>query len=115
MALGNNIKKLRESKKLSQEQLSELTGGKVSQGAISALEKRDSTSSKHAPELAKALNVKLSELHGEVDYELTPELINHLKVLQSLPDYARSEVIRDAIKTAELVAKAKNDRNGTHE
>lgn len=115
MALGKNIKRIRESKNLSQEQLSELTGGKVSQGAISALEKRDSTSSRHAPLLAKALNVKLSELHGEDEYELTPEIINHIKVLQSLPDYARTEVIRDAIKTAELITKAQSStkHNGT--
>lgn len=67
MALGQNIKKARTAKKLSQDDLSALTGGLVSQGAISALEKRDSSTSEHAPALAKALGVSLEELiTGEI-------------------------------------------------
>lgn len=106
MALGKKIKELREAKNLSQEELSALTKGEVSQGAISALEKRDSTTSKHGPALAKALGVPISELYDSNDFELTPDMLAHLKVLQQLPDYAREEVIRDAIKTAELISKA---------
>lgn len=37
---------------------------------------------------------------------LTNELKTHLMVMQELPEYARTEVIRDAIKTAELITKA---------
>lgn len=67
MALGKNIQARRKHLKISQEALSELTGGKVSQGAISALEKRDSSSSEHAPLIAKALGISLDELTtGEV-------------------------------------------------
>lgn len=62
MALGQNIKALRIKKNLSQDALSALTEGEVSQGAISTLEKRDSTSSKYVVALAKALNVSATEL-----------------------------------------------------
>ncbi len=35
------------------------------------------------------------------------------KIAQQLPDYALDEVIRDAIKTTELIARAKSEKNGT--
>jgi transcriptional regulator with XRE-family HTH domain len=69
MALGKKILKLREAKGLTQDALAKLTGWSedtpnigVSQGAISALEKRDSESSKHATALAKALGVSIDAL-----------------------------------------------------
>lgn len=51
----------------------------------------------------------------DYSYHLSNELKQHLKVLQELPDYARTEVIRDAIKTAELISKATSaaKQNGT--
>ena len=71
MALGKNIQRIREGKGLSQDALAKLSGwseetpGKgVSQGTISALEKRDSTSSKYAPIIAQALGVRLEDLLG---------------------------------------------------
>lgn len=45
-------------------------------------------------------------IHYEPEYSLTNEMVEHLKVMQQLPGYARTEVIRDAIKTAELITKA---------
>jgi transcriptional regulator with XRE-family HTH domain len=111
MALGKKIKSLREARGLSQEELSAMTNSVVSQGAISALEKRDSTTSRYAPILAQALGVPVGELYESTDYELTPDLVAHLKVLQQLPDYAREEVIRDAIKTSELITKATTAAN----
>jgi transcriptional regulator with XRE-family HTH domain len=113
MALGKRIKELRESKGLSQDALANLTNGAVSQGAISALEKRDSQSSRHTPALAAALGVSANELHGTDNYELNPKIKHLLKVAQNLPDYAIDEVIRDALKTAELIARAKSEKNGT--
>ncbi len=116
MALGKRIKALRESKGLSQEALSKLTNGNVSQGAISALEKRDSESSRYTSSLAAALGVSTAELHGTIEEYLTPKLKQLLRVAQDLPDYAIDEVIRDAIKTNELITKARMDtkNNGTH-
>jgi transcriptional regulator with XRE-family HTH domain len=71
MALGKNIQRFREAKGFSQDTLARRTGWSedlpgrgVSQGAISALKKRDSTSSKHAPILAIALGIQLEELLG---------------------------------------------------
>lgn len=93
MALGKNLQRIRESKKLSQDALSKLTGWTeetpdigVSQGAISALEKRDSTSSKHAPKLAKALAVSLDELLG---------LKSSLKVESPVAEYRTRDPILD--------------------
>lgn len=62
MTLGKNIKKLRELKKITQQELSDLTGGLVSQGAIAALEKRESRSSSFTGIIAKALGVSVQQL-----------------------------------------------------
>ena len=62
MTLGKNIKKLRELRKITQQELSDLTGGVVSQGAIAALEKRESRSSSFAGVIAKALGVPVQQL-----------------------------------------------------
>ena len=45
-------------------------------------------------------------------YNLSNEMTAHLQVMQQLPDYARTEVIRDAIKTAELITKAQAATKG---
>lgn len=68
MALGQHIKQFREARRLSQDALSRRTGYDettkkgVSQGAISALEKRDSKASRHTTEIAKALGVDPNDL-----------------------------------------------------
>lgn len=92
MALGKTIKALRERKGLSQDDLSELTGWVVSQGAISALEKRDSSSSKFAAPIAAALNVSVHELltgsaGGSV--VLTNEQAEWLSALEKKPELIR--------------------------
>lgn len=46
------------------------------------------------------------------NYILSNELKQHMMVLQELPEYARTEVIRDAIKTAELITKATTAAKG---
>lgn len=71
MALGKNVKRYREAKGLTQQELSDLTGGEVSQGAIAALEKRDSSMSRFAPALAQALQVPYKDLIG-IDRILAP-------------------------------------------
>lgn len=65
MALGKNVKKQRELLGLSQNELSIRTGERVSQGAISALEKRDSKSSEFTAILAEALGVSVEFLLGK--------------------------------------------------
>ncbi len=62
MALGANVRKLREAAGLTQTQLAEAAG--MEQQALAALEKRDSKSSSFLPNLAKALNVSTNELLG---------------------------------------------------
>lgn len=77
MALGKRIKALREARNLSQLELSELTGGVVSQGAISALEKRDSTASRFAEVLAKSLNVSIVDLFNENPTTLKQDVMQY--------------------------------------
>lgn len=59
MALGKNIKFLRESRNWTFAQLSEASG--VDVGTINALEKRDSERSKYAAQLCNALGVSLED------------------------------------------------------
>lgn len=119
MALGKNIKELREKKGLSQDDLSALTQGEVSQGAISALEKRDSASSEFVMSLAKALNVTARELltgnkdASEMDDILEllkkkPELMNLLKIAAPLSIY-QIDVLKT---TGTALAKPSEGTNG---
>lgn len=62
MALGHNIKRLREAQGLTQEELAVKAGGKVTQGIVAALEKRDSKASQYAARIAAALGVSVDEL-----------------------------------------------------
>lgn len=62
MALGANVRKLREAAGLTQTQLADAAG--MEQQALAAIEKRDSKSSSFLPNLAKALNVSTNELLG---------------------------------------------------
>lgn len=62
MALGQNIKRLREAQGLTREELAVKTGGKVTQGIITALEKRDSKASQYAAQIAAALGVSVDVL-----------------------------------------------------
>lgn len=62
MALGQNIKRLREAQGLTQDELAVKAGGKVTQGIIAALEKRDSKASQYAAHIAAALGVSVDEL-----------------------------------------------------
>lgn len=62
MALGKNVKLIRELRGFTQQELSERTNGLVSQAVISALEKRDSARTQFAGALAKALGVPLATL-----------------------------------------------------
>jgi transcriptional regulator with XRE-family HTH domain len=76
---------------------------------------------KSARNLEQKLNLPTMYLDQQNSYSnkdnLTPDLIAHLKVMQQLPDYARTEVMRDAIKTAELINKATElaKHNGTYQ
>jgi transcriptional regulator with XRE-family HTH domain len=116
MSIGKRILERRLVLSLSQEELALRVG--CSQDLISKLENGKRNKTSLILKFAEVLEVeaKWLETGEEISNSglyLTPELKAHIKVLQDLPDYARTEVIRDAIKTAELVAKAKEDRNGT--
>ena len=75
MALGRNVKLVRELRGFTQKELSDRTEGKVSQAALSALESRDSKRSVFLKEIAKALcvptatllktNIDLNELQAQ--------------------------------------------------
>lgn len=91
----------------------------MSQANLAKMEKNPNTvGSNNSYFIAKACNVSVEWLLsgvGEMEaisYDLTKELCAHLQVMQQLPDYARTEVIRDAIKTAELITKAQAATKG---
>lgn len=90
MALGENLKQIREAQGLTQYELSEKTNNIVSQGAISALEKRDSETSRFASLLAEALGVSIEELltgNKTPDYTTTDGATIELKTKQSSAEY----------------------------
>lgn len=60
MAFGNRVRDVRKALQLSQQQLADMVG--VNQPVIGSIESRDSTNSKHAPTIAKCLNVSLEWL-----------------------------------------------------
>lgn len=62
MALGKNIRRLREAQGLTQKELAVKAGGAgLSQGTITALETRDSQKSVHVARIAAALGVTVEE------------------------------------------------------
>lgn len=64
MTFGERVKRFREAASLSQPALAKQIG--VSQATISQIESGDSASSKHIFKLAKALNVKPSDLDPDI-------------------------------------------------
>lgn len=103
MALGQNIKRLREAQKLTQEQLAAKAGGKVTQGIVAALEKRDSETSKHAARIAVALGVSLDALltgdtnpaEGQPKSELNPRQQALLGLFDGLTQRQQEDLIRE--------------------
>jgi transcriptional regulator with XRE-family HTH domain len=111
MTFSERVALARKHAKLSQEELANRIG--CSQGLISKIERGDQDETGLIVKIANVTGVNptwLDSGEGEMldqnNFYLTPEMKAHLAVLQELPEYARTEVIRDAIKTAELITKA---------
>lgn len=110
MKFSDRLKQARKHAKLSQEELALAVG--CSQGAVSKIERGDQEESALVVKFAVACGVNpvwLDTGNGEMvatELNLSPQMQTHIKVLQQLPDYAVEEVIRDAIKTSELIEKA---------
>ena len=69
--VGKELKRLRQVRGLTLEQLSEISG--VAVGTISALENRDSSRSQYFPALARALGTTVEELQTTAADAFTPE------------------------------------------
>lgn len=105
MALGQRIKTLRKHLQLTLEQLSERSG--VDLGTIAALENRDSSRSKYAPQIAVALGVSLDDLLSDKEAEVirrrpVPDSVwpfQHIDIARvlALPSEARDEVEADLL------------------
>lgn len=123
MEMRQRLKLARKHAGLTQVELAERLKGIITQQSLSQLETGEVAGSAYIVQIAQACSVSpvwLATGEGEMleqqNTYLSPEMQAHLKVLQELPEYARTEVIRDAIKTAELVTKATtaaNKNNGT--
>jgi len=119
MKFSERVKKARLHAKLSQEELALLVG--CTQGLISKIERGDQEESALIVKIAKACKVSaqwLDDGSGEMDLTtpyMTEDVAVYLKAMQMLPEYARAEVTRFAIKTAELItqAQANTNKNGT--
>jgi transcriptional regulator with XRE-family HTH domain len=128
MKFCERLKLAREHAKLTQQELIDRlplkSDGKplMAQSNLAKMEKsQNAKGSIYSVFIAEVCGVNPKWLANEVgemfDYsiKLNNELKTHLMVMQNLPDYARTEVIRDAIKTAELITKATTaaKENGT--
>lgn len=129
MALGKTLRAIREARGLTQLALAKLTGWTedhpkkgATQGAISALEKRDSASSKYVQVLAKALNMSVEELlsgsapalqikqHTD-DYCIKDPIIEDLAALEPEDaDVWRTQIRAAAIKAHRLKEERIRDR-----
>lgn len=114
MSLGKKIRHYREKQNLTLEQLSELSG--VDLGTISALEVRNSSRSKYAPELAEALGIPLESLFSEKTVE--PKNFDG-KVYWPFGDFSQYESLSPAKKdqlaqiVEAFIAGAQENKSGT--
>lgn len=117
MSLGNRIKTAREHANLTRDQLADAVG--CSYDLLRKLEANLRNSTSFLSRIAKTCGVNFNWLEtgaGEMllnTYSTDERLQVLHKIAQQLPDYALDEVIRDAIKTAELIARARSEKNGT--
>ena len=121
--LCDRLKETREEKGWSQTELA--AHAKISQSFIGALETGRQKTSKWLPEIARVLGVnpfwlKTGKGAKEADplqqtglYITDPQLIAAVKVMEALPDYARSAAIKDIAAVAELIQQARAANNGT--
>lgn len=121
--LCDRLRETREEKGWSQTELASRT--KISQSFIGALETSRQKTSKWLPEIARVLGVnpfwlktgkgvkEANHLDETGLYVTDPQLIAALKIMEALPDYARSAAIKDITEVAQLVARARADHNGT--
>lgn len=93
MAFGYRVRDVRNELKLSQQKLADTIG--VNQPVIGSIESRDSTNSKHAPQIAKALNVSLDWLLTGDGFEDAADAIanSELKVCKNVETYDESNPI----------------------
>lgn len=117
MNLGERIALARKHAKLTQPALAEKLNGVMTQQNISLLERGITKGTEYIVQIAMACEVRpewLATGQGEMinaSIIYNQQTMAHIAVMQQLPEYAREEVIRDAIKTAELIAKATTEAN----
>lgn len=117
MKLSERLKRARAHAKISQEELALRLN--ASQSLISKIERGEQEETTLIVKIAKICGVSIDWMdsgEGEmlpVTYRGDERLETLHKIAQQLPDYALDEVIRDAIKTTELIARAKSEKNGT--
>lgn len=96
---------------------------KISQSFIGALETGRQKTSKWLPEIASILKVNVLWLKSgkgnkEMDmregvWVTDPQLIAAVKLMEALPDYARSAAIKDITEVAQLIEQTRASYNGT--
>ena len=105
MNFGNRLGRVLKEKNITQYKLSQMTG--IAQATISSLlhEQTKAPGLDTVLKIAKALNMKVSELIGEAEEELTPQLKELVKVAKEL----KSEEIDTMIRVMKTIDKAREE------
>jgi len=120
MKFGERLKTARKARSLTQTGLSEISG--VSQSLISQLESSETaTGSEYTNRLATALNInpdwladELGKMEPTIYTTSDAKIIAAAKLLENMPEYAVDAAIKRIAEIEELIAKAKDDGDGTH-
>lgn len=88
LTFGERVRYARRIRGLTQQSLSNLTGGECTQGIINAIENRKAEKSKYAREIALALNVRLDWLlYGQGEMQITDADIGSIEQQTHFDDY----------------------------
>lgn len=110
MNLGERVRKAREMRGYSQEELGELAG--CGQGVVSKIERGDQNTTAYIVKLATALKVRpewLDDGSGEMEdglYVESEKIKRAVLLMQDLPDYALDEAIKSIDSVSKLAQMA---------
>ena len=121
MKYGERLKAAREHAGLKQEQLAEKAG--INQPSISYLEnpKNNPEGSEHTARFARIYKVSVDWLSDEIG-DMVPviystsdsKIIAAAKLMEQMPEYGIDAAIKSLTEIEELIARAKDDGDGTH-
>lgn len=119
MKYGERLKAARNHAKLTQARLAELS--EIAQPTISELETTGENGSIHTTRFARICGVSADWLAEEIGEMIPnfyqtcdPKIIAVARVMEPMPEYVKDAAVQDVSKIAELVARTRDDGDGTH-